>query len=101
MIKFNNLSQEKPYLLFKQKYEEAFNANQKNIEAISIASFNKDDNEVDSRFVNIKFIDKDRFIGWPTEGIVEWVYGTPHGPGGHPLEQGHQIIANKILESLQ
>jgi pyridoxamine 5'-phosphate oxidase len=62
MIKFNNLSQEKPYLLFKQKYEEAFNANQKNIEAISIASFNKDDNEVDSRFVNIKFIDKDRFI---------------------------------------
>ena len=46
-------------------------------------------------------IDKDRFIGWPTEGIVEWVYGTPHGPGGHPLEQGHQIIANKILESLQ
>ena len=48
-----------------------------------------------------ELIDKDRFIGWPTEGIVQWVYGTPHGPGGHPLEQGHQIIANKILERLQ
>ncbi len=62
MIHFNNLNQEKPYLLFKKKYDEAFNANQKNIEAISIASFNKDDDEVDSRFVNLKFIDKDRFI---------------------------------------
>jgi hypothetical protein len=46
-------------------------------------------------------IDKDRFIGWPKEAIIDWVYGTPHGPGGHPLEQGHQIIANKILERLQ
>ena len=37
-------------------------AGQKNIEAISIASFNKEKNEVDSRFVNLKFIDNDNFI---------------------------------------
>lgn len=62
MIEFINILQETPYLLFKEKYDEALNANQKNIEAISIASFNKKRNEVDSRYVNLKFIDKDRFI---------------------------------------
>ena len=42
MIKFKNLIQEIPYLLFKEKYDNALKANQKNIEAISIASFNKE-----------------------------------------------------------
>ena len=62
MIEFKNLNQEKPYLLFKKKYDEALNAGQKSIEAISIASFNKAKNEVDSRFVNLKIIDNDNFI---------------------------------------
>ena len=62
MIEFKNFNQETPYLLFKEKYDEAFNAGQKNIEAISIASFNKEKNEVDSRFVNLKIIDNDNFI---------------------------------------
>tara|TARA_B100000401_G_scaffold265890_1_gene181023 strand:+ start:549 stop:1145 length:597 start_codon:yes stop_codon:yes gene_type:complete len=62
VIEFKNLNQETPYLLFKEKYDEAFNAGQKNIEAISIASFNKEKNEVDSRFVNLKIIDHDNFI---------------------------------------
>ena len=31
--------------------------------------------------------------------FVEWAYGTPHGPGGHPLEQGHKQIAEKIYEA--
>ena len=62
MIEFKNLNQETPYLLFKEKYDEAFSAGQKNIEAISIASFNKEKNEVDSRFVNLKIIDHDNFI---------------------------------------
>lgn len=46
-------------------------------------------------------IDVSKFIGWPTEGFVEWAYGTPHGPGGHPLEKGHQLIAEKIVEALR
>ena len=62
MIEFKNLNQETPYLLFKEKYDEAFSAGQKNIEAISIASFNKEKNDVDSRFVNLKIIDHDNFI---------------------------------------
>ena len=62
MIKFNNLSQETPYLLLKTKYDQALNAGQKSIEAISISSFNKEMNEVDSRYVNLKFINNDEFI---------------------------------------
>ena len=45
MIEFNNLIDELPYLLLKQKYDEAFKAGQKNIEAISISSYNKEINE--------------------------------------------------------
>ena len=62
MIEFDKLSQGAPYLLFKEKYDKALNANQKNIEAISIASFNNEINEVDSRYVNLKFISNDEFI---------------------------------------
>ena len=62
MIQFNNLNQEIPYLLVKAKYDEAVDAGQNGIEAISISSFNRDLNEVDSRYVNLKFIYKDEFI---------------------------------------
>jgi pyridoxamine 5'-phosphate oxidase len=62
MIQFNNLNQEIPYLLLKAKYDEALGAGQKGIEAISISSFNNKINEVDSRYVNLKFISNDEFI---------------------------------------
>lgn len=62
MIKFTNIKQEKPYLLLKSKYDEAINSGQKYIEAISISSYNNEDNEVDSRYVNLKFIINDEFI---------------------------------------
>ena len=62
MIQFNDLNQKAPYLLFKQKYDEAIDAGQKGIEAISISSYNKGADEVDSRYVNLKFITNDEFI---------------------------------------
>ena len=62
MIQFNNLNQEIPYLLFVEKYDEAVDAGQKGIEAISISSYNKQISEVDSRYVNLKFIINDEFI---------------------------------------
>tara|TARA_B100002019_G_C21199504_1_gene563189 strand:+ start:390 stop:986 length:597 start_codon:yes stop_codon:yes gene_type:complete len=62
MIKFIKLRQEKPYLIFKEKYEEAYEKGQKNIEAIAISSYNKENMEVDSRFVNLKFIEGNEFI---------------------------------------
>ena len=62
MIKFNNLNKDIPYRLLYQNYNEAINAGQKNIEAISISSFDNQINEVDSRFVNLKIVDNDEFI---------------------------------------
>ena len=62
MIQFNNLNQEIPYQLLKEKYDEALNAGQKGIEAISISSYNKEIAVVDSRYVNLKFITNDEFI---------------------------------------
>ena len=62
MIRFNNLRKEDPYVLFKKKYDEAFDAGQSNIEAISIASYSLESKEVNSRYVNIKIIDNNKFI---------------------------------------
>jgi len=62
MIEFNNINQETPYQLLKEKYDEAVDAGQKGIEAISISSYNKEISEVDSRYVNLKFISNDEFI---------------------------------------
>lgn len=62
MIKFNKISQEIPYVLFKTKYDEALSANQDNIEAILISSYNKTIDEVDSRYVNLKLVDENKFI---------------------------------------
>ena len=62
MIEFNNLNNETPYKLLKEKHDEAFDAGQKGIEAISISSYNKEIDEVDSRYVNLKFITNDEFI---------------------------------------
>ena len=40
MIKFNSLNQEIPFQILKKKYNQALNKGQKDIEAISISSFN-------------------------------------------------------------
>lgn len=62
MIIFKNLSKEEPYKIFKAKYDAALDSGQKNIEAISIASYDNQLEEVDSRYVNLKFIDSNQFI---------------------------------------
>lgn len=62
MIRFKNLSSDIPFQIFKQRYNQALKADQSNIEAISISSYNAKENEVDSRFVNIKYVDDVNFI---------------------------------------
>jgi len=62
MIEFINLKKENPYLKIFEKYQNALKAGQKNIEAISVSTFDSTKNEVDSRYVNLKFIDKEEFI---------------------------------------
>lgn len=41
------------------------------------------------------------WLGWPRSGFVEWMWDCPKGPGGHPLELGHQRIAEKINEHIR
>ncbi len=62
MISFINDCQEIPYLIFKEKYNEAIKKNQSFIEAMAITSFSIKNNEVDSRFVNLKIVDSKSFI---------------------------------------
>jgi len=46
--------------------------------------------------VNDKF-----YPGWPKETMMEWTWKTPKGPNGHFLEQGHQLVAEKINEHIR
>jgi len=60
--KIVNINQSEPYKKFLSKYNDALNANQKNIEAFLVSSFNEATQEVDARFVNLKFIINDEWI---------------------------------------
>ena len=62
MILFLNNSSIVPFKNFRKIYDQAKKADQKLIEAISVASFSLDKNEVDSRFVNLKVVDNEEFI---------------------------------------
>ncbi len=62
MIDFININNSSPYLKFRKIYELALKENQNAIEAISISSFNKQMDQVDSRFVNLKYIINDEWI---------------------------------------
>ena len=46
-------------------------------------------------------IDKNYFLGFNQEGMLEWTYGCPQGIGGHFLEQGHRIVADRIYEHIR
>ena len=46
-------------------------------------------------------IDKTRFLGWPNKGFVEWAYPCKLGPRGHPLEDGHQRVADRVLQGIK
>jgi len=49
----------------------------------------------------ISAIDHSMFVDNMFTSVAKWTYGTPHGPNGHPLEQGHEIIAEKIYEHIR
>jgi len=49
----------------------------------------------------INAIDHSVFVDNMFTSVAEWTYGTPHGPNGHPLEAGHEIIAEKIYEHIR
>jgi hypothetical protein len=46
-------------------------------------------------------VDSACYIDWPKWGMVDWQGDCPRGPGGHPLELGHQRIAERINEHIR
>lgn len=81
MIIFKNLSKENPYKIFKHKYDQALAAGQQTIEAISISSYSKKINQVNSRFVNLKFVNQSEFI----------FFTNYDSPKSHEFQEHNQI----------
>jgi len=46
-------------------------------------------------------IDSIYYLGWPKETMIEWTYGCSKGSGGHFLEDGHKVVADKIYEHIR
>ena len=81
MIKFLNLSSEKPYAYFQALYQEALENGQKGIEAISVSSYNRASNEVEARYVNLKYIANN-----------EWIFfSNYHSPKANQFESHSQV----------
>ena len=90
MIKFLNNSMYEPYINFRKSYLEALNANQTLIQAASISSYCSDEKEVHSRFVNIKFVDDDKFI----------FFSNLNSPKAKQFEKHKQISVNFLWTSI-
>jgi hypothetical protein len=58
--------------------------------------------EFHSEFAELlSLIDQSMFIDSMSNSTTEWCYGLPHGPNGHPLDDGHRVIAEKIYEHIR
>ena len=62
MINLINKIDEEPYVKLYKLYDNALESGQSNVEAMLIASYSNETNEVDARYVNLKFISSDNFI---------------------------------------
>lgn len=54
--------------------------------------------ELHSRLINF-----DTMLEWPDKGIVQWgkEAGCKFGKGGHILEDGHQLVADKVFNHIK
>ncbi len=82
-IKKINVNQE-PYTLFKEKYNHALENKQKNIEAVCISSYNKVNDSVDARMVNLKYIND-----------TEWIFFSNYNS-----KKAKQFIENSSISGL-
>ena len=62
MIKFINTNDTEPFRKFIRMYKKALLHKQEHIEALNVSSYSLKENEVDSRYVNLKILDNDNFI---------------------------------------
>lgn len=84
MIEFIKISNKEPFQEFKDFYELAVNNNQDFIQAASISSYSKITNEVSSRYVNIKSIEKDELL----------FYSNYNSPKANDFNSHSQVSVN-------
>ena len=77
MIVFKDLPEEEPYQQFQKDYLDAEKAKQPLVYAIAISSFNKTLNEVESRFVNLKYIEGEEWISFQTITVLKQSHFKP------------------------
>lgn len=83
MIKLTNLDSSTPFIIFKNLYDSAISNNQSAIEAIVISSFNNNLEEVESRFVNLKYINESELI----------FFSNYDGPKGSQFSENPKVSA--------
>lgn len=49
----------------------------------------------------VNAIDQTMFVDGMFASVGEWTYKTTYGPNGHPLEAGHEIMADKIYKHIR
>ena len=62
MINFSDLNKSKPYKKLYKLYKNAVLENQSSIEVINLSSYDVERDEVNSRYVNLKFIKNENFV---------------------------------------
>ena len=62
MFDLIKINKSKPFEILEDYYKKAIKNNQKSIEAISISSYNHENQEVSSRMVNLKYIKNDKLV---------------------------------------
>ena len=62
MIEFNNPIKNEPYLTFRELYLKAFKFKDPCMDVVGISSYDTNKDQVDSRYVNLKYIDCDNWI---------------------------------------
>ncbi len=48
-------------------------------------------NQIDGRF----------YVGWPVDTMMEWTHGAERGPRKHFLDQGHEMVADKVYNHMK
>tara|TARA_B110000879_G_C11180829_1_gene518238 strand:+ start:5510 stop:6109 length:600 start_codon:yes stop_codon:yes gene_type:complete len=61
IIKISNLNKSAPYQVFNELLNKAIIKQQKGLQVIAISSFSHEQNEVNSRYVNLKYINNDEW----------------------------------------
>ena len=83
MIDIKEISNAAPYLRFTELYNDALKEHQKIVEAICISSYDAKNDEVESRFVNLKYISSE-----------DWIFFTNYdSPKAIQFKEHNQITA--------